>query len=242
MDSKLEAHIDEIFIDVPKTDKMVTMINRIKSKANSKFLQIRDQGYSRSVAFNEVDDWLMKAKVIVDEEAGKLTPAELATIKTPATPYNAPAGEVVSNASLDDGEAAVVVERDYDAPAFEAAPVQYDTAVDMSYAQETEPESFASEPAPAEEATAVEPAAEKPAKEKTQERQKEEERRSRGRRHCRSRQIVGRRRQSHRQHLSCRRYCPCRCRRTYDCRHNLTIFFTKDKDGTQIACRLNFVI
>ncbi|UKI14038.1 MAG: hypothetical protein L6V85_07985 [Clostridiales bacterium] len=29
----------------------------------------------------------------------------------------------------------------------------------------------------------------------------------------------------------------CRCRRTYDCRHNLTIFFTKDKDGTQIACR-----
>ena len=82
MDSKLEAHIDEIFIDVPKTDKMVTMINRIKSKANSKFLQIRDQGYSRSVAFNEVDDWLMKAKVIVDEEAGKLTPAELATIKT----------------------------------------------------------------------------------------------------------------------------------------------------------------
>lgn len=166
MDSKLEAHIDEIFIDVPKTDKMVTMINRIKSKANSKFLQIRDQGYSRSVAFNEVDDWLMKAKVIVDEEAGKLTPAELATIKTPATPYNAPAGEVVSNASLDDGEAAVVVERDYDAPAFEADPVQYDTAVDMSYAQETEPESFASEPAPAEEATAVEPAAEKPAKEK----------------------------------------------------------------------------
>ena len=162
MDSKLEAHIDEIFIEVPKTDKMVTMINRIKSKANSKFLQIRDQGYSRSVAFNEVDDWLMKAKVIVDEEAGKLTPAELATIKTPATPYNAPAGEVVSNASLDDGEAAVVVERDYDAPApaFEAAPVQYDTAVDMSYAQETEPESFASEPAPAEEA------AEKPAKEK----------------------------------------------------------------------------
>ena len=110
----------------------------------------------------------MKAKVIVDEEAGKLTPAELATIKTPATPYNAPAGEVVSNASLDDGEAAVVVERDYDAPApaFEAAPVQYDTAVDMSYAQETEPESFASEPAPAEEATTVEPAAEKPAKEK----------------------------------------------------------------------------
>lgn len=166
MDSKLEAHIDEIFIDVPKTDKMVTMINRIKSKANSKFLQIRDQGYSRSVAFNEVDDWLMKAKVIVDEEAGKLTPVELATIKTPATPYNAPAGEVVSNASLDDGEAAVVVERDYDAPAFEAAPVQYDTAVDMSYAQETEPESFASEPAPAEEATAVEPAVEKPAKEK----------------------------------------------------------------------------
>lgn len=166
MDSKLEAHIDEIFIEVPKTDKMVTMINRIKSKANSKFLQIRDQGYSRSVAFNEVDDWLMKAKVIVDEEAGKLTPTELATIKTPATPYNAPAGEVVSNASLDDGEAAVVVERDYDAPAFEAAPVQYDTAVDMSYAQETEPESFASEPAPAEEATAVEPAAEKPAKEK----------------------------------------------------------------------------
>lgn len=166
MDSKLEAHIDEIFIDVPKTDKMVTMINRIKSKANSKFLQIRDQGYSRSVAFNEVDDWLMKAKVIVDEEVGKLTPAVLATIKTPATPYNAPAGEVVSNASLDDGEAAVVVERDYDAPAFEAAPVQYDTAVDMSYAQETEPESFASEPAPAEEATAVEPAAEKPAKEK----------------------------------------------------------------------------
>lgn len=166
MDSKLEAHIDEIFIDVPKTDKMVTMINRIKSKANSKFLQIRDQGYSRSVAFNEVDDWLMKAKVIVDEEAGKLTPAELATIKTPATPSNAPAGEVVSNASLDDGEAAVVVERDYDAPAFEAAPVQYDTAVDMSYAQETEPESFASEPAPAEEATAVEPAVEKPAKEK----------------------------------------------------------------------------
>lgn len=166
MDSKLEAHIDEIFIDVPKTDKIVTMINRIKSKANSKFLQIRDQGYSRSVAFNEVDDWLMKAKVIVDEEVGKLTPAELATIKTPATPYNAPAGEVVSNASLDDGEAAVVVERDYDAPAFEAAPVQYDTAVDMSYAQETEPESFASEPAPAEEATAVEPAAEKPAKEK----------------------------------------------------------------------------
>lgn len=166
MDSKLEAHIDEIFIDVPKTDKMVTMINRIKSKANSKFLQIRDQGYSRSVAFNEVDDWLMKAKVIVDEETGKLTPAELATIKTPATPYNAPAGKVVSNASLDDGEAAVVVERDYDAPAFEAAPVQYDTAVDMSYAQETEPESFASEPAPAEEATAVEPAAEKPAKEK----------------------------------------------------------------------------
>lgn len=165
MDSKLEAHIDEIFTDVPKTDKMVTMINRIKSKANSKFLQIRDQGYSRSVAFNEVDDWLMKAKVIVDEEAGKLTPAELATI-TPATPYNEPAGEVVSNASLDDGEAAVVVERDYDAPAFEAAPVQYDTAVDMSYAQETEPESFASEPAPAEEATAVEPAAEKPAKEK----------------------------------------------------------------------------
>lgn len=165
MDSKLEAHIDEIFIEVPKTDKMVTMINRIKSKANSKFLQIRDQGYSRSVAFNEVDDWLMKAKVIVDEEAGKLTPAELATIKTPATPYNAPAGEVVSNASLDDGEAAVVVERDYDAPAFETAPVQYDTAVDMSYA-ETEPESFASEPAPAEEATAVEPAAEKPAKEK----------------------------------------------------------------------------
>lgn len=165
MDSKLEAHIDEIFIEVPKTDKMVTMINRIKSKANSKFLQIRDQGYSRSVAFNEVDDWLMKAKVIVDEEAGKLTPAELATIKTPATPYNAPAGEVVSNASLDDGEAAVVVERDYDAPAFEAAPVQYDTAVDMSYA-ETEPESFASESAPAEEATAVEPAAEKPAKEK----------------------------------------------------------------------------
>lgn len=166
MDSKLEAHIDEIFTDVPKTDKMVTMINRIKSKANSKFLQIRDQGYSRSVAFNEVDDWLMKAKVIVDEEAGKLTPAELATIQTPATPYNAPAGEVVSNASLDDGEAAVVVERDYDAPAFEAAPVQYDTAVDMSYAQETEPESFASEPAPTEEATAVEPAAEKPAKEK----------------------------------------------------------------------------
>lgn len=166
MDSKLEAHIDEIFIDVPKTDKMVTMINRIKSKANSKFLQIRDQGYSRSVAFNEVDDWLMKAKVIVDEETGKLTPAELATIKTPATPYNAPAGEVVSNASIDDGEAAVVVERDYDAPAFEAAPVQYDTAVDMSYAQETEPESFASEPAPAEEATAVEPAVEKPAKEK----------------------------------------------------------------------------
>lgn len=165
MDSKLEAHIDEIFIEVPKTDKMVTMINRIKSKANSKFLQIRDQGYSRSVAFNEVDDWLMKAKVIVDEETVKLTPAELATIKTPATPYNAPAGEVVSNASLDDGEAAVVVERDYDAPAFEAAPVQYDTAVDMSYA-ETEPESFASEPAPAEEATAVEPAAEKPAKEK----------------------------------------------------------------------------
>lgn len=166
MDSKLEAHIDEIFIEVPKTDKMVTMINRIKSKANSKFLQIRDQGYSRSVAFNEVDDWLMKAKVIVDEEASKLTPAELVTIKTPTTPYNAPAGEVVSNASLDDGEAAVVVERDYDAPAFEAAPVQYDTAVDMSYAQETEPESFASEPAPAEEATAVEPAAEKPAKEK----------------------------------------------------------------------------
>lgn len=164
MDSKLEAHIDEIFIEVPKTDKMVTMINRIKSKANSKFLQIRDQGYSRSVAFNEVDDWLMKAKVIVDEEAGKLTPAELATIKSPATPYNAPAGEVVSNASLDDGEAAVVVERDYDAPAFEAAPVQYDAAVDMSYAQEAE--SFASEPAPAEEATAVEPAAEKPAKEK----------------------------------------------------------------------------
>ena len=164
MDSKLEAHIDEIFIDVPKTDKMVTMINRIKSKANSKFLQIRDQGYSRSVAFNEVDDWLMKAKVIVDEEAGKLTPAELATIKSPATPYNAPAGEVVSNASLDDGEAAVVVERDYDAPAFEAAPVQYDAAVDMSYAQEAE--SFASEPAPAEEATAVKPTAEKPAKEK----------------------------------------------------------------------------
>lgn len=175
MDSKLEAHIDEIFIDVPKTDKMVTMINRIKSKANSKFLQIRDQGYSRSVAFNEVDDWLMKAKVIVDEEAGKLTPAELATIKTPATPYNAPAGEVVSNASLDDGASAVVVERDYDAPApaFEAAPIQYDTAVDMSYAQDVE--SFASEPAPAEEATAVEPAAEKPAKEKHKKDKKKKE-------------------------------------------------------------------
>ncbi len=173
MDSKLEAHIDEIFIDVPKIDKMVTMINRIKSKANSKFLQIRDQGYSRSVAFNEVDDWLMKAKVIVDEEAGKLTPAELATIKTPATPYNAPAGEVVSNAFDDDGEVAVVVERDYDAPAFEAAPVQYDTAVDMSYAPETE--SFASEPAPAEEATAVEPAAETPAKEKHKKDKKKKE-------------------------------------------------------------------
>ena len=169
MDSKLEAHIDEIFVDVPKTDKMVTMINRIKSKANSKFLQIRDQGYSRSVAFNEVDDWLMKAKIIVDEEVGKLTPAELATVKTPSTPYSAPVGEVVSNASLDDGEAAVVVERDYGAPApafepaptFESAPVQYDTAVDMTYTPETD----SSKTAPAEEvSTPVAPAAEEPAK------------------------------------------------------------------------------
>ena len=167
MDSKLEAHIDEIFIDVPKTDKMVTMINRIKSKANSKFLQIRDQGYSRSVAFNEVDDWLMKAKVIVDEEVGKLTPAELATIKTPATPYNAPAGEVVSNASLDDGEAAVVVERDYDAPAFEAAPVQYDTAVDMSYAQETEPNRSHPSPLPRKKQRLLNPRRKNPQKKNT---------------------------------------------------------------------------
>lgn len=163
MDSKLEAHIDEIFQDVPKTDKMVTMINRIKSKANSKFLQIRDQGYSRSVAFNEVDDWLMKAKVIVDEEVGKLTPAELATIKTASTPYDAPSGEVVSNVSLDDGAAAVVVERDYGAPAYEnvSAPVQYDTAVDMSYVPETE--TVAEEPA---EAQPVEEVKEEPAEDK----------------------------------------------------------------------------
>lgn len=174
MDSKLEAHIDEIFIDVPKTDKMVTMINRIKSKANSKFLQIRDQGYSRSVAFNEVDDWLMKAKVIVDEEVGKLTPAELATIKPADNPYSAPVGEVVSNASLDDGEQAVIVERDYGAPAptFDSAPMQYDTAVDMSYLADTE------EPvAPVEEAPAPVVAEEKPAKEKrekSKKRKKEE--------------------------------------------------------------------
>ena len=44
MDSKLEAHIDEIFIEVPKTDKMVTMINRIKSKANSHLLSSRHSG------------------------------------------------------------------------------------------------------------------------------------------------------------------------------------------------------
>lgn len=174
MDSKLEAHIDEIFIDVPKTDKMVTMINRIKSKANSKFLQIRDQGYSRSVAFNEVDDWLMKAKVIVDEEVGKLTPAELATIKPADNPYSTPVGEVVSNASLDDGEQAVIVERDYGAPTptFDSAPMQYDTAVDMSYPSDTE------EPvAPAEEAPAPVVAEEKTAKEKrekSKKRKKEE--------------------------------------------------------------------
>lgn len=118
MDSKLEAHIDEIFQDVPKTDKMVTMINRIKSKANSKYLQIREKGYSRSVAFNEVDDWLMKAKVIVDEEAGKLTPAEIAAIpSTTAASYNVNPDVVVADASLDNG-AEVVVEKDFTPPVF----------------------------------------------------------------------------------------------------------------------------
>ncbi|MDD7246512.1 MAG: hypothetical protein SOV23_05815 [Eubacteriales bacterium] len=122
MDSKLEAHIDEIFQEVPKTDKMVTMINRIKSKANSKYLQIREKGYSRSVAFNEVDDWLMKAKVIVDEEAGKLTPAEIAAIPSAtAASYNDNPDVVVANASLDNG-AEVVVEKEFTPPAFVSEP------------------------------------------------------------------------------------------------------------------------
>ncbi|MEG1612694.1 MAG: hypothetical protein RR357_00830 [Clostridia bacterium] len=68
MDSRLESHIDEIFKDVRKSEKLVVMINRIKSKANAKYLQICEQGYSRNVAYSEVDDWIMKAKVIVDEE------------------------------------------------------------------------------------------------------------------------------------------------------------------------------
>lgn len=68
MDSRLEAHIDEIFKDVPKTEKLAVMINRIKSKANAKYLQVREQGYSRNVAYTEVENWITKAKVIVDEE------------------------------------------------------------------------------------------------------------------------------------------------------------------------------
>lgn len=147
MDSKLEAHIDEIFQDVPKTDKMVTMINRIKSKANAKYLQIRDQGYSRNVAYNEVDDWIMKAKVIIDEEVGKLTPAEIAAAPKINTEK---AGKAVNVASIGDTPA-VVVERDEEAVVF-AAPqeeaVTYDAPLFTS--ADASQEGFSSEYVPAE--------------------------------------------------------------------------------------------
>lgn len=155
MDSKLEARIDEIFMDVPKSDKIVTMINRIKSKANAKFLEIRNNGYSRSVAFNEVDDWLMKAKIIVDEEAGKLTPAEIAALPKRTEEKSGP---VVSEAVMDDGEVAVVVERD-EAPVYEDN--SFTPMVDMTYAADPEPVSSVYD-APAEEAAAA--PAEEPSK------------------------------------------------------------------------------
>lgn len=175
MDSKLEARIDEIFADVPKSDKIVTMINRIKSKANAKYLEIRNNGYSRSVAFNEVDDWLMKAKVIVDEEAGKLTPAEIAAIpKREDTP-----GTIVSSATMEDGEAAVVVERDSSvSPVFDTS--DYTPNVDMSYeaapVQEEVPVQ-AEEAAPAEEAPKAEKKGkkEKSKKDKKSKKSKKEE-------------------------------------------------------------------
>lgn len=160
MDSKLEAHIDDIFQDVPKTDKMVTMINRIKSKANTKYLQVKDQGYSRSMAFNEVDDWLMKAKVIVDEEVGKLTPAEIAALPKAKQGKH---GAVVSSAAME-GEAtpAVVVERDEDiVPEIDdqSAVPSYDTADVIGYEQEEAPvETMSFDTAPIEEAPVETPA------------------------------------------------------------------------------------
>lgn len=176
MDSKLEAHIDDIFQDVPKTDKMVTMINRIKSKANTKYLQVKDQGYSRSMAFNEVDDWLMKAKVIVDEEVGKLTPAEIAALpKTKQGKH----GAVVSSAAME-GEAspAVVVERDEDiTPVFDTEPAvpSYDTADVMGYEQEEAPvETTSFDAAPAEETPVEMPSEKKKAKKEKPVKEKKE--------------------------------------------------------------------
>lgn len=109
MDPKLEAHIDEIFQDVPKTEKLVTMINSIKSKANTKYLDTIEQGYARKVALNQVDDWLMEAKVIVNEEVGKLSPANVSDL--PSATRGTP-GTVVSSAAIEGADnPAMVLER-----------------------------------------------------------------------------------------------------------------------------------
>lgn len=109
MDSRLEAHIDEIFKDVPKTEKLVVMINRIKSKANAKYLQVREQGYSRNVAYTEVENWITKAKVIVDEEVKNYRASQAGTAV--ASPTSAPAVPAPLNVQNINDRPAVVVER-----------------------------------------------------------------------------------------------------------------------------------
>ncbi len=110
MDSRLEAHIDEIFKDVPKTEKLVVMINRIKSKANAKYLQVREQGYSRNVAYTEVENWITKAKVIVDEEVKNYNAAQAGSTPVSA-PTSAPAVPAPLNVQNINDMPAVVVER-----------------------------------------------------------------------------------------------------------------------------------
>jgi hypothetical protein len=88
MDTRLEAHIDEIFAEIPKTEKLLNIIRGIKAKANAKYMQVRDQGYSRHVAYTEVENWIMKAKVIVDQEVAKSKNAAAATVAPQAGTVN----------------------------------------------------------------------------------------------------------------------------------------------------------
>lgn len=74
MESCLEKLIDNIFKDVPKTEHMLVMINRIKSKANTKYTELRQKGYARTISLQEVEIWIQKAKMVVDAELAKLKP------------------------------------------------------------------------------------------------------------------------------------------------------------------------